>query len=113
MVANNPWDGSALLWALADRRVLFPHLGINTTDDQNYLAQHLVDASTDPEVCAAANRLHVGFMVIGDAKFWPWDLRNRDYPGIVDPGTHKGFQLVASSGDHLRLYQLTACNNAP
>jgi len=26
VVANNPWDGSALLWALADRKPLFPHL---------------------------------------------------------------------------------------
>lgn len=109
MVANNPWDGSALLWALADRRVLFPHLGIQTTADQNYLAAHLDDAATDPQVCAAANRLHVGYLLVGDGAFWPWDGRTKQYPGIQDPGTDKGFQLVVAAGPKLRLYQLTAC----
>ncbi|HVV23048.1 MAG TPA: DUF6541 family protein, partial [Pseudonocardiaceae bacterium] len=113
MVANDPWDGSALLWALADRRVLFPHMGISTTPDLRYLAAHLVDAATDPRVCAAADRLHVGFLLIGDATFWPWDGRTKNYPGIVDPHGRRGFQLVASSGDHLKLYRLTACGSAP
>jgi hypothetical protein len=114
MVANNPWDGSALLWALADRRVLFPHLDMTTTPDQQYLAKHLNKAATDPKVCQAANRLHVGFLLIGDSKFWPWDGRSKLYPGLNDPGPNNpSFQLVASSGRHLKLYQLTACGRVP
>lgn len=114
MVANDPWDGSALLWALADRRVLFPHLDITTTADQQYLAKHLNQAATDPKVCSAANRLRVGYLVIGDAKFWPWDHRSALYPGLADPGSsNPAFQLVASSGPNLKLYQLTACGSAP
>jgi hypothetical protein len=110
MVANNPWDGSALLWALADRRVLFPHLSITSTSDQLYLAAHLDEALTDPKVCEAANRLHLGFLIIGDNTFWPWDSRTKTYPGLVDPGpNNKAFKLIASSGDQLKLYQLTAC----
>jgi hypothetical protein len=109
MVANNPWDGSALLWALADRRVLFPHLGISIPPDAKYLAQHLDDALTDPQVCQIANKLHVGYLYIGDNTFWPWDKRTKTYPGFADPGSSKAFQLIASSGPELKLYQLTAC----
>jgi hypothetical protein len=113
-VANDPWTGSALLWALADRRVLFPHMEMATTADQRYLAAHLDHAASDPRVCQAANRLHVGFLLIGDSKFWPWDKRTKNYPGLADPGPRNpGFQLVASSGPNLRLYQLTACGSAP
>lgn len=58
--------------------------------------------------------MHVGFLFIGDGKFWPWDQRSRNCPGLADPGTHtKSFQLVASSSDHLKLYQLTACDSTP
>lgn len=110
VVANNPWDGSALLWALADRRVLFPHMGISVTEDQRYLAANFNSASVDPTVCQIAERLHVGYLLVGDHTFWPWDVRTQQYPGMADPGHTKGFQLVASSGDKLRLYQLTACD---
>jgi hypothetical protein len=111
MVANNPWDGSALLWALANRRVLFPHLEVVATADQLYLAKHLDDAAKDPKVCAAANRLRVGYLVVGDSQFWaPWDGRVKNYSGFRDPGPHnRAFQLIASSGPKLKLYQLTAC----
>jgi uncharacterized protein DUF6541 len=110
VVANDPWDGSALLWALADRRVLFPHMGLTATDDQKYLAQNLNSAAVDPTVCQIVEKLHVGYLLIGDHTFWPWDQRTQDYPGLADPGHTKGFQLVAASGDKLRLYQITACD---
>jgi hypothetical protein len=110
VVANNPWDGSPLLWALADRRVLFPHMGLSITDDQRYLADNYTSASVDPRVCQIAENLHVGYLLIGDHTFWPWDKRTNEYPGLVDPGNVKGFQLVASSGEKLRLYRLTACD---
>ncbi len=109
VVANNPWDGSPLLWALTDRRVLFPHMGSSITDDQDYLADNLNSAAVDPRVCQIANKLHVDYLLIGDHLFWPWDKRNQNYPGMADPGHQQGFQLVASAGDKLRLYQITAC----
>ncbi|HEX5402725.1 MAG TPA: DUF6541 family protein [Pseudonocardiaceae bacterium] len=109
MVANNPWDGSAMLWALADRRVLFPHMSIRVTHDELYLAAHMNEAASDPRVCQIANELHVQYLLIGDHTFWPWDNRTKKYPGMTDPGPGNGFQLVASSGPQLKLYQLTAC----
>ncbi|MFC0546533.1 DUF6541 family protein [Kutzneria chonburiensis] len=108
VVANNPWDGSALVWALADRQVLFPHMDIAWSSQQKYLAEHLVNAATDPTVCRDVRQLHVGYLVIGEQRFWHGDGRRASYPGIHDPGTKPGFQLVDSDGD-LKLYKITAC----
>ena len=108
LVANNPWDGSALIWALGDRKPLFSHLATLWSDEQKYLAKHLVDAGTDAKVCEAAKRLKVGYLVIGNQHFWPGDARIADYPGITDPGAKPGFQLVESDRE-LKLYKITAC----
>jgi hypothetical protein len=108
VVASNPWDGSALLWALIDRRSLFPHLDLPMTTEQRYLANHLVNAGTDPVVCQDATKLHVGYVIIGNQHFWLSDGRRKDYPGIIDPTGRPGFQLIDSDRD-LKLYKLTAC----
>jgi hypothetical protein len=108
VVANNPWDGSPLVWALADREVLFPHMDIAWSNEQKYLAEHLVDVARDPTVCRDLSRLHVGYLVIGEQRFWHGDGRRALYPGIHDPGIRPGFQLVDSDGD-LKLYKITAC----
>ncbi|GAA3439616.1 DUF6541 family protein [Kutzneria kofuensis] len=108
VIANNPWDGSGLIWALADRRPLFPHLDIAWSAEQRYLAQHLVSAASDPTTCKDARLLHVDYLVVGELHFWPTDPRIKNYSGIVDPAGRPGFQLVDSDGD-LKLYKLTAC----
>lgn len=108
VVADDPWDGSALLWALADRRTLFPHLGIATSAEQNYLAAHLADAATDPAVCPAARALHVGFLLVGNGTFWPTFPPRNAYSGLADPGARPGFQLLDADGP-MKLYRLTAC----
>jgi hypothetical protein len=108
VVANNPWDGSGLLWALADRKTLFPHFSVPTNADQTYLSLHLDTAATDPKVCQAVNRLHVGFLLIGNVRFRPSDPRALDYPGLVDPYSTDGFELVAADSK-IKLYRITAC----
>jgi hypothetical protein len=108
VVASNPWDGSALLWALIDRKSLFPHMDLPMSDAQHYLANNLVDAGNDPTVCVDAKKLGVGYVMIGDLDFWPWDARRKNYPGIVDPAGRPGFRLVDSDGP-LKLYELSDC----
>lgn len=108
VVANNPWNGSGLLWALADRRTLFPHFSGSTMAERVYLTQHLSDAATNPAVCAAARKLGVDYLLIGDSTFRPWDQRKNDYPGFADPGTKPGFELVDADGA-IKLYRITAC----
>jgi hypothetical protein len=108
VVAGNPWDGSALLWSLIGRKPLFPYMDLPKTPPQDYLAEHLVDAVSDPTVCLDARKLGVDYLIIGDQRFWLTDTRRQDYPGIVDPAGRPGFQLVDSDGD-LKLYKITAC----
>ncbi|HVW39773.1 MAG TPA: DUF6541 family protein [Amycolatopsis sp.] len=109
VVAGNPWDGSTLLWALADRRTLFPHLGTATSPVQWYLADHLDQAGTDPRVCREARHADVDYLLIGDSTFWPDDPERQKYPGFADPAGKPGFQLLAQDGP-LALYRLAACD---
>jgi hypothetical protein len=109
VVANNPWNGSALLWALGGARVLFPQLNEATwTNDQRYLAAHLDDAATDPAVCRIVQATGVRFLLIGDFRFWRGDKRIEHYPGLGEPVGRPGFALVDRQGPW-RLYRLTAC----
>jgi len=110
VVAQNPWSGSALLWALDGRRVLFPVMSGQWTPDQLYLAQHLRDADRDSRACAAANRLGVDYLLVGRTDFWPTDARPAQYPGLASPEPRSGFDLVASDNDGNQLFRLTACS---
>jgi hypothetical protein len=109
VVAQNPWTGSALRWALDAVRVLFPHMAGQWTADQRFLAEHLRDASRDPAVCSAAERLRVGYLLVGTPDFWPWDGRAAQYPGLTPPEPDSGFRLVEDDGRGNQLYRLTAC----
>jgi hypothetical protein len=108
LVAGNPFNGSAMLWALADREVLFPHFRGEHSPEQQYLANHLDDVVTDPRVCEAATDLGVDYLLIGDAEFRPSDGKWRYYEGVDDPRSTTGFELVDSLGEN-KLYRLTAC----
>jgi hypothetical protein len=112
VVASNPWDGSSLIWALINRKPLYPHLQLTLSPEQKYLAKHLIQLGQDPAVCTDARSLGVSYMLIGDFNFWPWDAQIKDYPGIVDPGSRPGFELVDSSGK-LKLYKITGCGVIP
>ncbi|MFD2417718.1 DUF6541 family protein [Amycolatopsis pigmentata] len=109
LVAGDPWNGSALLWALEDRKTLMVHLDIATTADQDYLGAHLIDAATDPKVCPAAERLGVRYFVTGDNVFWPDSPARKKYPGLADPGGRPGFRPITEDGP-LKLYEITACS---
>ncbi|HEY4023515.1 MAG TPA: DUF6541 family protein [Pseudonocardiaceae bacterium] len=105
LVADNPWDGSALLWAFADRRTLFPHLSIPMTAAQTVIYAHLDDVATDPAVCPAVQQTHVGYLLIGNGRI---GHSPNTYPGLVDPGNKPGFQLIDSEGV-MKLYRITGC----
>jgi len=108
VVAGNPFEGSAMLWALADRKVLFPHFRGTYTPDQDYVARHLDDLMRDPKVCAAVNELNVDYLLIGGVEFRTSDRKWDYYEGLGDPFGSRGFELVDSSGPS-KLYKITAC----
>ncbi|HEX6354916.1 DUF6541 family protein [Actinophytocola sp.] len=106
VVIGNPFDGSVMLWALADRKVLFPHFLVTESPDQLYLGEHLKKAATDPKVCRALARYHVEYVLIG--KNDPEIAVITPYDGIAGVGYHEGFELVDRAGP-TRLYRITAC----
>jgi hypothetical protein len=109
VIAGNPWNGSALAWALGGRRTLFPHLGGHWTTNGRIIEKHLDDFATNARVCPAVRAEHVHWVITDPgelrldpkaaARFAPID-RVVTQPGAV--------QLVASSGS-TRLWRLTAC----
>ncbi len=104
-VIGNPFDGSVMFWALADREVVYPHFLAALSPDQEYLSRHLYKAASDPEVCRAANRLGVEYLLIGKAKA---QTPNGIYSGIALAQWKKGFELIDSAG-RTKLYRITAC----
>ncbi|MBV8933358.1 MAG: hypothetical protein JO285_12505, partial [Kutzneria sp.] len=92
VVADNPWDGSAMLYTIADRKVLYAHVDLPQSMDRDYLAKHLDEGSRDPQVCQLATRMNVRYLLIGNNRFWYWDDRRKNYPGFADPQGKPGFE---------------------
>ncbi|TNM68753.1 hypothetical protein FHN55_05950 [Streptomyces sp. NP160] len=118
-VAGNPWDGSGFVYAIADRATPFPHMTSTFDADRALVASHLRDAATDPAVCEAVRRLHLGYALdFGWWHLWKRDPAERDlrYPGLEDLATAPGFTAVdsedgpdASAGPVATLYRIDAC----
>ncbi|MGH3879199.1 MAG: DUF6541 family protein [Actinophytocola sp.] len=108
VVAGNPFNGSSLLWALEDRKVLFPHFRNTTSEQQDLIAGHLDELMSEPEVCEAVNNLNVDYLLIGGAEFRTADKKWEYYEGLADPFAGDGFELVDSSGAS-KLYRITGC----
>ncbi len=103
VVANNPEDASPLLWPLFHKHVLFPHIKGSGNPNQQFLADHLHEASTNPRVCQVARELHVRFLLTD-----PIPTTRRIYRGLQDPGPAPGFEIIESNGV-MKLYKITAC----
>ncbi|RIX26577.1 DUF6541 family protein [Amnibacterium setariae] len=109
LIVGNPWNGSALAWALGGRRVLFPHLGGYWDYDGRVIQRALDDWRTDDRVCPAVRAQNVRW-VITDPGRLRGDRKAANRFSAIDRVVTKpgGAQLVASSGS-TRLWRLTAC----
>ena len=108
LVAGNPFNGSAMLWTLADRQVLFPHFRSTQSPEQDLVAGHLDDVAYDPAVCEAVKDLGIDYLLVGGGEFRTSDIKWEYYRGLDDPYATRGFELVDSDGDS-KLYRITAC----
>ena len=55
-IVNNPWDGSAYIYALADRHLTSYHFEFQTSPKYAAILNDLKDARTNPEVCREVNQ---------------------------------------------------------
>lgn len=107
-VLDDPWDGSALSWAIGDREPVFPHFaGVWTSDEVLVAAQldHLLDS---PAVCDAVGRLGVRWVVEDPQLLWGGPPESAAFGGIhraVQTGLLIPVAHVGSAG----LYRIPVC----
>jgi hypothetical protein len=110
IVADNPFDGTAYLFAMSGTRVMYPQLTPSTDENVVYLARNLVQLRHDPLACDLVRRYGVGYMVTAPDTFRA-NYQADYYAGIADPAPDSGFRLIASDGPD-RLYKITICQSA-
>jgi hypothetical protein len=111
VVADNPFDGTALLYAMSGTHVLFPQMnpGGNTAE-LNYLAYNLVHLDQNRRACDLVRRYHVDYMMIAPDYFLPGMGNPGSYVGVANPAGEPGFRLIASADrGQLSLYKITSC----
>jgi hypothetical protein len=108
-IADNPWDGSALAYAISGRPVMIAQLGGLPTGDAKIVAEGLAHATEEPAVCGALGRLHIRYAL----DFGPpltRDNRYLAYPGLQGLADSPAVRLVDHVG-RARLYEVTACGD--
>ena len=110
VIANNPWDGSAYIYALADRHLTSYHFEFQTSPKYAAILNDLKDARTNPEVCRVVNEYNVHWYVHleNQGNFGPSQQKN--YDGMVAAIGTDVLTPVYSSGP-MTLYRISACDN--
>ncbi len=108
VVAGNPWNGSTLVYAFADRPVLKFHLSQPRTPAQELVESSLNVARQRPETCDAIRTLKVKFVLDFGTQYLLDHPQSRTYPGLENLNKSDAVELVDSEGD-AKLYRVTAC----
>ncbi|MBM6400989.1 DUF6541 family protein [Phycicoccus sonneratiae] len=109
VVAANPWRGGSYLGLLHDVRMLFPNEKTLPTDPvQQLLGRRLDEAASDPEVCAAATRLDVGWAITGGEPASSSRGATRPYEGVDGVDGAQGWERVRTAGPYT-LYRFAGC----
>lgn len=105
---GDPFRGFGLAYAISDVPVVFAHLGGRWSPEARFLARNLYRIHEDPEVCAALDRLNVGYLYTDEVVYLPWHGGRAQFDGIpVDP-PQPGFELIEQGG-RARVWRITAC----
>ena len=110
MIVNNPWDGSAYIYALADRHLTGYHFEFETSPKYSAIMHNLKDARTNPEVCRQVNeyKAHWYVHLENQLNFGPDAQKN--YDDLVAAIGTDVLTPVYSSGP-MTLYRISACDN--
>lgn len=106
VIAGNPWTGASLAYAFSDRRVLMPHILMDSSTDDDLINNGLSDAAPGGEVCAALDRTGVDYVL----DFGSLEVHGGDhpFPGLEDLSDSDAVRLVDREGD-ARLYEIVGC----
>lgn len=108
-VADNPWNGSALAYAVSNVPVMVPQLSGYPTGDPEIVADGLARATESPAVCRSLERLRIRYVLDFGPPLWI-DDRYWAYPGLTGLSTSPAVRLMDQVGG-ARLYEITACGD--
>lgn len=109
VVVANPLTGGSLVYALADRQPLAPHIFGERTEKEQLLLDHWDEAAYNKDVCPVIKELNA---------YWALDFGTKTviptedpFPGLadVDAGTAPLMEVLAYS-EGARLVRTTACD---
>ncbi|MCH6469660.1 DUF6541 family protein [Sinomonas terrae] len=106
VLAGSPWTGTALAYALADRKTLQLHILAGASPDVDAIDTGLRNAPADGSACKAIKDLHVQYVL--DFGTQEVHYEHHPYPGIEDLQGSHAVQLIDQQGN-ARLYKVVAC----
>jgi hypothetical protein len=106
VVAGNPWTGASLVYAIANRRAMLPHVGGFDTPQSKLIGKHLRDADRFTSVCDALAVLKIAYALdFGSREVHSGE---HDFGGLTDLATSTAVRPLYIRGD-VGLYKITAC----
>lgn len=108
VIADNPWNGSSLAWAIGGRRTLFPHFGGYWGTKRKLIAAHLDAYRSRPAVCEAVRDLKLHWVVADTKRLKGFKKEAYAFRGIDRAVKGPGVTKVDSEGS-TALYRLDAC----
>ena len=109
VIAVNPWNGGALAYAFADRKVLEFHMGQRESESMRVVAESLAEADSSPKVCDAVRQTKVSYALDFGKQYLLDHPESRTYPGLQDLASSDAVQLVDQQGD-AKLFKVVACS---
>lgn len=109
VIADNPWNGSSLAYALSDRRVLVYHLFSELSPDKVTLNEGLATSQDDVEICSAARANNVQFVLDFGDHYLAQNQSSTQFPGVTNvESSSQRLSLIDSEGN-AKLYRLVGC----
>lgn len=109
VVAASPWNGANYLYLVDGHPMLIETEKTVLPPDVALVAQHIDTVGNAPNVCVAAHRLHLRYVITGGTAY-PSALNDvRRFSGIDDVQPTLSLEQIAAAGPY-RLFELTHCN---
>lgn len=107
LVVGNPWNGSSLVYAFADRKPAQLHILSAVPEGTATLLNGPAPSKDDPEVCSAIERLNIDYIL----DFGHREVHGRDsgYKGL-DQLIAAGMATIEDSEGEAKLYRLQLCS---
>ncbi len=110
VVLGTPFSGAPFVYGISGHDVVFPHLTGSWGPDLDVLATDLDRAATDPEVCAALERVGVTHLYLDSVPYWPENENQARYDALLEDPQSLGLELVpVDEGGTAQVFEIASC----